>query len=377
MTKSARSIITHPVGKGMSCPPLTKVENCNDFPCPVDCVLSDWSEWSECSANCGGGVRERSRPTVVEPKHDGEPCDSTEEEESCGMDACDVDCKLAEWSEWAGCTKECGTGSSRRTKEIATPKKGSGTCSGAYDDERLEFKPCNEISCKTILDRINGDFGERSTLWCSSKVDVSILIDGSGSLGWSGWLTEKYLVSALVDNLNDGSGNAMVSATVFSGPGDWDVLQACTNNASAVDMETQCKVKLISHLSNDTHALSTKIIETQWPRGTTLTSVALGVVENELKYGRADAASKVVVFTDGQPLSHFQTRSAAEKLQEKAQVIWVPIGPNAPIDLIHELASKPEGDHVIQVPDITALMYSEGFNDLINRVVTTACPEVS
>merc|ERR1719476_370235 len=77
--KSRRKIVTHPQGQGLSCPPLEKEETCNDFPCPIDCEVDDWSEWSECTANCGGGVRERSRGIRVEPKHGGKPCEETEE----------------------------------------------------------------------------------------------------------------------------------------------------------------------------------------------------------------------------------------------------------------------------------------------------------
>merc|ERR1719162_485769 len=58
--KKSRDIMVHPVG-GAACPPLEMVQSCNSHPCPVDCKLIDWEGWSSCSAQCGGGVKERVR----------------------------------------------------------------------------------------------------------------------------------------------------------------------------------------------------------------------------------------------------------------------------------------------------------------------------
>merc|ERR1719399_1847374 len=42
--------------KGADCLPLKEKKNCNQSPCPVDCKLHPWEDWSKCSAECGGGV---------------------------------------------------------------------------------------------------------------------------------------------------------------------------------------------------------------------------------------------------------------------------------------------------------------------------------
>merc|ERR1719188_1125337 len=97
----------------------------------------------------------------------------------------------------------------------------------------------------------------------------------------------------------------------------------------------------ISHWTNDTETLASNVGRATFPRKTTLTSFALGLAESELVKGRPSANSVVIVITDGKPMSLRNTRAAAKKVQEKAKLIWVPVGDGAPRKLIKELASKP------------------------------------
>ncbi|XP_052132160.1 spondin-1 [Frankliniella occidentalis] len=55
-------------------PPVVRAESVALRGPRVDCVVSEWSEWSECSASCGPGHRERTRRVQVEPIRGGRPC---------------------------------------------------------------------------------------------------------------------------------------------------------------------------------------------------------------------------------------------------------------------------------------------------------------
>eukprot|EP00971_Amphidinium_carterae_P021649 426877-Amphidinium_carterae.1 len=103
--KKTRSITVNPNSEGAACPPLEIEEVCNYLPCPVDCVVGEWTEWSACSASCATGVMERRREIATHPAFEGQPCDATSEAESCNTQSCDQNCELAEWCEWSECDK--------------------------------------------------------------------------------------------------------------------------------------------------------------------------------------------------------------------------------------------------------------------------------
>ena len=73
-----------------------KVENCNsDVKCPIDCKMSAWSGWGGCSAQCGGGVKLRTRHVLREGSDGGKLCGgSSQEVATCNVASCDRDCVL-------------------------------------------------------------------------------------------------------------------------------------------------------------------------------------------------------------------------------------------------------------------------------------------
>ncbi|KAG7274569.1 hypothetical protein CRUP_022082, partial [Coryphaenoides rupestris] len=68
---------------GMKDNRLVETSRCNShgyieeaciIPCPSDCKLSEWSNWSRCSKSCGSGVKVRSKWLREKPYNGGRPC---------------------------------------------------------------------------------------------------------------------------------------------------------------------------------------------------------------------------------------------------------------------------------------------------------------
>jgi hypothetical protein len=63
---------------------------CTSVLIPVDCVVSDWSEWSDCSAECGGGTQTRTRTIVTPAQNGGTVCDALIETRECNMQSSNI-----------------------------------------------------------------------------------------------------------------------------------------------------------------------------------------------------------------------------------------------------------------------------------------------
>jgi len=138
-------------------------------------------------------------------------------------------------------------------------------------------------------------------------------------------------------------------------------------------LDTDCNIHWASRFTSDTNSLAMTAWGLSWPQGGTLTSMALAETEAMIPYGREDAETLIVVVTDGKPWSNAKTREAANRLKTKARLLWVPVGANAPIELIEELASKPKEDHVVPLDQFWKLSRGE----YINKIMTTACNKLS
>ncbi|XP_019897030.2 adhesion G protein-coupled receptor B1 isoform X3 [Esox lucius] len=155
---------------------------------------SVWTEWAECSSNCGGGIQTRSR-TCQSPPEDSYLCEGVVEEgQPCNLQTCNgqarhlsrsqslrsVDSRKRdggeiekirgggggqqatqtvdqatsgeEWSSWSVCSTTCGEGWQSRTR-VCVSSSHSTQCSGPLREQR----PCNNSAvCPAALIAVNG-----------------------------------------------------------------------------------------------------------------------------------------------------------------------------------------------------------------------------
>jgi len=239
----------------------------------------------------------------------------------------------------------------------------------------MHQKPCDPQPCTSLITDTS-----RNILHCKSKVDVVIVLDGSASLGQYGWDMSQGAAEKLVENLGGGSddtGSAQVALLLFGGPHNMEDYYKCTGATpigdDGLDMKTQCGMNWISHFTNATSTLKTTVAGMTWPQSTTMTSLALSQAEGELYKGRNDAKSVVILITDGWPMSRANTNEAAAKLQQSAEVLYVPVGHSAPVSLIEDMATEPKEDHIIQAHTL----YSLNQPDIINRIIGSTCASVA
>jgi len=146
MTQSTRVKLVEEKFGGQPCSGESyRKQQCVLKACPVDCEYSTWSDWSTCSTTCGGGSSERERTTVVPAKDGGQECSgATRDVLPCAPVACPVDCKLRDWTPWSECSKPCGQGNSSRFRsELVPSSRGGKACSGKQN----EFKACEGSDC--------------------------------------------------------------------------------------------------------------------------------------------------------------------------------------------------------------------------------------
>ncbi|KAL5007191.1 hypothetical protein ScPMuIL_015997 [Solemya velum] len=185
---------------GQTIPGETTCEECvcteeNEMDCyiiPGCCDFGEWGNWTECTADCDGGVQTRSRSMVSGSEDDCE--DDANEERQCNVEECpkpcefrgvdysedelvpnyssdiceecfckknmdeefDIECEpnpdaerdgeWSDWSEWGSCSRTCNGGNITRYRDCNNP---SPRCGGSpCEEECYDTQPCNEdIPC--------------------------------------------------------------------------------------------------------------------------------------------------------------------------------------------------------------------------------------
>jgi hypothetical protein len=220
-----RNVVSPPGPAGNPCPPLSRVEECNRHPCPVDCKLGEWAPFNECTRTCGGGTQSRERVVIQAPKG-GTPCGANVETQICNMQACDVDCALSEWSVWGPCTQRCGTdGAQKRVKTITAAAVGDGKCFEWDDPLRREFKGCEAVPCAEVPEAAGAAPAAPATpadpnlgfhMCDRARMNLILLLDASGSVSDAELEAEKALLMGVLEHVEVSPSTTEVAVAAYA-----------------------------------------------------------------------------------------------------------------------------------------------------------------
>lgn len=246
------------------------------------------------------------------------------------------------------------------TRGVDIPAKGRGYCPEALSPLRYKEIDCNMFACGLAPH-------------CASTVDVIILLDGSGSLGQTGWDQSKETAKKLVEAYSGGGGDVHLGVLLFSGPQYYSLVGPCMTGQA--DMQNDCKMTWVQHLTGNLSGTTSLLDDMQWPQGSTFTSQALGLADSELlAYGRQNASKVIISITDGMPYSTRATTQESFRVRsDAARLVWVIVNDNGLTAMASVWASMPTRDNVIAVDGFDSL----ASQDNINNIVVRTCEEVN
>lgn len=342
---------------GIKCPTLLKYKRCGQYLCPEDCVMSSWSGWSACSADCEGGVQGRTRSMLNKPKNGGEMCGNPEDSRPCNTQSCDRDCSLARWTKWSPCTVACGGGEQNMRRHVLVPTRGDGKCPAPNTRSRYRHRQCNTQDCE----------GDEV---CTAYQDLVVAIDGSGSVQEAGFAILKKFAAQLISRYQTkyfGRKRVKLGLCQFG------------NGEIQADGKTISPAINVQGLTFSKKAVTDAVKGLSFKKGFTNMAQAFATAETMFTQGsRRDAQSAVLVITDGKPSFSFMTNEMVEQLDDKGImrhfVVISDQGGNSDVmTQIKAWASQPWSTNVVHVPGLPQL---DGDIDMwAQKSLTKFCPQ--
>lgn len=151
-----------PKNRGQDCTSIGASEEtkpCFLTECPIHGNYSEWSAFSNCSKTCGNGIKKRTRNcTNPKPSHGGRDCSNLGlgiEIRECNTQPCPINGGYSNWTEFSQCTVSCGNGTRQRTRSCSNPQPRHGGRNCSLLGPNMEIKICNTNFCP-----IHGGFSE-------------------------------------------------------------------------------------------------------------------------------------------------------------------------------------------------------------------------
>jgi hypothetical protein len=218
-----QTTISNAVNGGKACPPLNEERLCMTQDCPINCEMSEWGGWGDCSASCGSGTQEARRTINTNHAHGGAPCPLRAKTQKCNIANCPVNCEMSAWPGWDPCPVSCGEGGAQyrwRNRRVS-PTYGGKACGLTY-----ETRNCNDAECP--VDCQVGDWGG----WQQSQFGACSLSCGGGVRTRERFMErEPQHGGRACPTLNDsGTCNADACAVDCVVDSTWSAWSSCTKS---------------------------------------------------------------------------------------------------------------------------------------------------
>ncbi|XP_033972075.1 spondin-1a isoform X1 [Trematomus bernacchii] len=187
MRRRERMVKTPPADGSICGAEVLEVEKCMMPEChTIPCMLTPWSDWSDCSVTCGKGARTRQR-TLKSPVELGECTEDLEQVEKCMLPECPIDCVMSEWTEWSECNKSCGKGHTIRTRMLnMEPQFGGDACAETIQRKKCKIRKCTRGQANSDEKKRRKEQREKRRS-IQGKAEVSTEHPGCKMRPWSTW----------------------------------------------------------------------------------------------------------------------------------------------------------------------------------------------
>jgi hypothetical protein len=194
------------------------------------------------------------------------------------------------------------------------------------------------------------------------------MIDMCPKSGEDGWTAQMTAVNTFIDTFTDKANMAVIT---YCGPRTWSGVSQCTGKSTAkIDTETVCKIKILSHFTDDRAKIKRLVAGLDMMQGMKLLALSILAAKSELALGRKDALSVVVGFIDGPPLSQRKTELAAKVLRKSARLHLIPTTKFSPLKALKRYVTRRWQENIVVVKDSEELAKPE----TITHVIANICP---
>jgi Mg-chelatase subunit ChlD len=184
-----------------------------------------------------------------------------------------------------------------------------------------------------------------------AKLDLLIGLDASGSMTEDGWKAQSTAMLDLLDHTKlSKSDGLQIGVAKFA----WDIT-------------------LVSHLTDDKSALIKAIKDMSYDGWTTNLGGLFRTMKDMLQFGRRDASSLCMTWTDGRPSypsDVYDTAAGAALLRPVCRVMVITMRPAVPVEMVMPWVSHPQTQNIFSVDDPLQMTKK------VNEITTFYCAKI-